>query len=178
MDQARIRGQSLGLLVMLGIQFVLGMIINLFVKLPNTHPGTTGNFGSRAVHGFIWAISNGAGIALLLHIVVAIGLLLGSLALVIRAAVARSQAWLAVSIIGALGIITALTNGLAFIGYNSDATSFVMAMGFLTAALAYAFGLALAPVFSISEISNSSRKQTAGSKQRTGGRFHIRPAKV
>jgi hypothetical protein len=161
MNQAKIRGQSFGLLVMLGIQFVLGMIINLFVKIPTTHPGTTGNFGSRAIHGFIWAISNGAGIALLLHVVVAIGLLLGSLTLVVRAAVARSPSWIAVSAIGALGIITALTNGLAFIGYNSDATSFVMATGFIVAALAYTFGLAFVPALSGTQLPAKSRAARA-----------------
>ena len=142
---------------MLGIQFVLGMVINLFAKLPAAHPGTTGNFGSRAIHGFIWAISNGAGTALLLHVVVAIGLLLGSLVFAIRAVAAHSPAWIAVSVVGAIGIITASTNGLAFIGYDSDATSFVMATGFIIAALAYALGLAFAPELPAPQLPVKSR---------------------
>ncbi|MBX4197109.1 hypothetical protein KW801_00955, partial [Candidatus Saccharibacteria bacterium] len=85
MKEARLWGQSLGLLIMLATQFILGMVLNLFVDLPKANPGTTGNFGSRAIHGFIWAISTGGGIALLLHVLVAVGLLLGSLSLILRA---------------------------------------------------------------------------------------------
>src|SRR5437868_807305 len=120
MNDTKFKGHSLGVLTMLALQFVLGMTLNLFVKLPAAHPGTSGNYGSRSWHAFIWAISNGGGIALLLHVVVAIGLLLASLSLVIRAASAKNKAWLIVSIVGALAIITALTNGLAFLGYDND----------------------------------------------------------
>jgi len=138
----RIKGQSFGLLTMLAIQFILGMILNLFVTIPKVHPGQSGNFGSRSIHGFGWAITNGGGITLLLHVIMAILLLIASLSLVIRTISAKSSFWVGVSAFGAIGVIVALTNGLAFIGYDSDATSFVMAMGFITAAAAYSTGLA------------------------------------
>jgi hypothetical protein len=140
-NELRIRGQSFGLLSMLAIQFVLGMILNLFVTLPKTHPGQTGNYFSRSVYGFEWAISNGGGIVLLLHVVVAIALLLASLSLVVRTINAKSSYWIVISIIGAIGVIVALTNGLAFIGYDSDVASFVMAIGFIVAGVAYGYGL-------------------------------------
>jgi glucan phosphoethanolaminetransferase (alkaline phosphatase superfamily) len=142
MDKVKLRGQSIGLLSMLGIQFILGMVLNLFVQLPKIHSGTSGNFFSRFVHGFGWAITIGGGIVLTLHVLVAIGLLLGSLALLARAIAVRNKPWIIGSAIGALGVITALTNGLAFIGYNQNATSFVMAMGFFVAATAYSVVLA------------------------------------
>jgi hypothetical protein len=155
---------------MLSVQFILGMILNLFVTLPKTHPGQTGNYFNRAVHGFGWAITNGAGIALLLHVIVAIGLLLGSLSLVVRTIYAKSGYWITISVIGALGVIVALTNGLAFIGYNSDATSFVMAMGFIAAAIAYSTGLAWGSVY-------FPKGQTATKTKTTGQqRRHNRPA--
>jgi hypothetical protein len=143
-SEAKLRGQSFGLLSMLTIQFILGMILNLFVTLPKSHPGMTGGYGSRALHGFVWAISSGGGIALTLHVLVAIGLLVGSLGLVARAAAARSMPWLTVSILGALGVIAALTNGLAFLGYNNDVASFVMAIGFIVAATVYSIALSFA----------------------------------
>jgi hypothetical protein len=141
---ANLKKQSFGLLSMLTIQFVLGMILNLFVELPKIHPGVTGNFASRAYHGFVWAISSGGGIVLVLHVLVAIGLLIGSIALVARAVAAGSKSWLSVSIVGALGVIVALTNGLAFIGYDNDVSSFVMAIGFIVAATAYSTALSFA----------------------------------
>src|SRR5437764_9678868 len=98
--QEQMRRQAIGLLSMLGIQFILGMILNSFVTLPKTHTGTTGNYFSRAVHGFGWAVSNGGGIILLLHVIVAIGLLLGSLSLLIRAISLKSQSWITGAVIG------------------------------------------------------------------------------
>ncbi len=78
---------------------------------------------------------------MLLHVLVAIGLLLGSLSLLGQAIVIKNRAWVITSAVGVLGVITALTNGLAFIGYNKDVNSFVMAMGFLAAAVAYSTAL-------------------------------------
>jgi quinol-cytochrome oxidoreductase complex cytochrome b subunit len=167
-NQSKIRGQALGLLSMLAIQFILGMILNLYVKLPKVHPGTTGNFFSRAVHSFGWAVTNGAGIALLLHVIIAAGLLLGSLTLVFRAAAARSKPWLAVSIVGALAIITALTNGLAFIGYDNDTASFIMAIGFITATVAYTTGLA----YSVMQLPAKSQPAKAKLSSRPTQRRH------
>jgi hypothetical protein len=136
-NEAKLHGQSIGLLSMLGIQFVLGMILNLFVTLPTNHPGTSGTFLARSWHNIVWSLSNGGGIALLLHVLVAIGLLVGSLLLVARSYRAHSAPWELASSIGFIGVVVALTNGLAFVGYNQDASSFVMAMGFMTAATAY-----------------------------------------
>ncbi|MBX4199427.1 hypothetical protein KW789_00855 [Candidatus Saccharibacteria bacterium] len=144
MNEMRLHRQSLGLLLMLIVQFVLGMVLDLFVELPKNHAGTSGDFISRAWHGFIWAVSSGGGIVLTLHVIVAIGLILGSIGLVIRAAILRNRFWLAISIVGALGIFVALTNGLAFIGYGNDVNSFVMAMGFIVAAVAYSPALSVA----------------------------------
>jgi hypothetical protein len=129
---------------MLVVQFILGMILDLFVELPKAHAGTSGDFISRSLHGFIWAVSSGGGIVLTLHAIVAIGLVLGSIRLIVRAAALQSKSWLVISVVGALGIFVALTNGLAFIGYSNDVNSFVMAMGFITAAVAYSPALSVA----------------------------------
>lgn len=159
-SRAKLRGQALGLLSLLGIQFVLGMVLNLFVQLPKTHPGITGSYISRALHGFIWALTNGAGVILLLHVVVAVGLLLGSLTLVIRTLITKDRSWIRVSIIGALGVLAALTNGLAFLGYNNDVNSFVMALGFMVAATSYSTALAF-PVQSAKATKRTPSKQAS-----------------
>ena len=150
-DEAKMRGQSIGLLSMLAVQFVLGMILNPFVTLPKPHPGTSGGFFERAVHSFGWALTNGGGIALTLHVLVAIGLLIGSITMVVRAVAVKSRPWLITSIIGALSVITALTNGLSFIGYDRDTDSFMMAIGYIVAVVSYTIALSFAPSTSFSE---------------------------
>lgn len=42
MERASLRPHAVGVLILLGVQFLAGMILNLFVQLPASHPGTTG----------------------------------------------------------------------------------------------------------------------------------------
>ena len=139
--QTKLRLQSIGLLSMLALQFILGMMLNLFVTLPNKHPGQTGNYFVRSGHSFAWAISLGGGITLFLHVLIAIGLLTGSIAFVVRAAKAHSKRWLWVSSIGLVGILTAFSHGLAFLDFNNDVESFIMAMGYIVATVSYSAGI-------------------------------------
>lgn len=161
-NEARLRRQSISLLSMLGVQFVLGMILNLFVTLPIARPGTSGTYWARAWHGIVWSLSNGGGIALLLHVLVAIGLLIGSILLVARAYRARNGSWEAMSTIGFIGISAALTNGLAFLGYNQATSSFVMAMGFMVAATAYSIGTTFVVPKTVSHATDTHGKSAAG----------------
>lgn len=139
--QTKLRLQSIGLLSMLALQFILGMILNLFVTLPNKHPGQMGNYFVRSGHSFAWAISFGGGVALFLHVLIAVGLLTGSIAFVVRAAKAHSKRWLWVSSVGLLGIFTAFSHGLAFLDFNKDIDSFIMAMGYIVATVSYVAGI-------------------------------------
>jgi hypothetical protein len=145
MDEEKFRKRSAGLLSMLGIQFILGMILNLFVKLPKNV-----SLGSDIKHG---------GVVLVLHILIAIGLLIGSLALVARSIAAKNQTWTLVSIAGALGVIAALTNGLAFLGNSNDVNSFVMAIGFMVAATSYSVGLSIVAHPAVKVTYKMNRKQ-------------------
>jgi len=152
MDNTVLRRQSLGLLTMLSVQFILGMILNLFVELPKN-----ASLGSTLSHG---------GIVLALHILVAIGLLLGSITLIFRSATAHSKSWLIASIIGALSIFVALTNGLAFIFNNDDVTSFIMAIGFIVAAAVYSTVLSFSEATTVTRIINNREKT-----KNFGGRY-------
>jgi hypothetical protein len=38
--RAALRGDSFGLLLMLLVQFAAGMVVNLFVQIPDVHPGS------------------------------------------------------------------------------------------------------------------------------------------
>jgi lysylphosphatidylglycerol synthetase-like protein (DUF2156 family) len=156
MNDAKLRSQSLGLLSMLGLQFILGMILNLFIKLPKDSNSLT------------MTIKHGGGLVLVLHILVAIGLLIGSLILVARSYVVKSRPWIIASIVGALGVIAALTNGLAFIGNNNDVNSFVMAIGFMVAATAYSVTLS----FNTYPINMAQPKEVKKSKRISGNYRH------
>lgn len=139
--QTKLRHQGIGLLNGLALQFILGMILNMFVNIPSKHPGQTGNYFVRSGHSLSWAITLGGGVTLFLHVIIAIGLLLGSTAFIIRATIAHSKLWLWVSSIGFIGIITAFSHGLAFLDFNKDVDSFIMAMGYIVATVAYVTGI-------------------------------------
>jgi hypothetical protein len=113
-------------------------------------------------------IKHGGGLVLVLHILVAIGLLIGSLILVARSYVVKSRPWIIASIVGALGVIAALTNGLAFIGNNNDVNSFVMAIGFMVAATAYSVTLS----FNTYPINMAQPKEVKKSKRISGNYRH------
>jgi glucan phosphoethanolaminetransferase (alkaline phosphatase superfamily) len=148
-----LRRQSLGLLTMLSIQFILGMLLNLFVDLPKN-----ASFGTTLSHG---------GIVLALHIIIAVGLLIGSIILIVRSAATRSKSWLIASIIGALGVFVALTNGLAFIFNDDDVTSFIMALGFIVSATTYSTALSFSEKTStVTKINNSEKVKTLNGRVR------------
>jgi uncharacterized membrane protein YhaH (DUF805 family) len=153
MNTSKLRGQTLGLLTMLGIQFILGIVLNLFVKLPEN--ATLGS-----------AIKHGGGVVLVLHILVAIGLLIGSLTLAFRSYAERSRSWIIASIIGALGVIAALTNGFAFVNNDNDVNSFVMALGFIVAASAYSTALAFAETLDANRVRKTERTKSSSGKYR------------
>lgn len=139
--QARLRRQSITLLAMLALQFILGMILNLFVALPSKHPGQDGNYFVRSGHSFAWAITFGGGVTLFLHVLVAIGLLVHSIFFIFRAVKLGSKHWIWTGAIGLVGIMAAFSNGLSFLDFNKDFSSFIMAMGYIVATIAYAVGI-------------------------------------
>jgi hypothetical protein len=53
-ETSKLRSNTGGLLGMLSLQFLLGMVVNLWVKVPTDHPGTSGdNFLVRAAQGVL-----------------------------------------------------------------------------------------------------------------------------
>ena len=116
-------------------QFVVGMALDLFVKLPEAHPV------SGDIQGYFWALTNGGGAALTTHVVIATILLLGSIATLSFSIVARSKAWIVASSFGFLGVLAGFLNGLEFINNDLDKHSMAMAMGFIIALVSYGLGV-------------------------------------
>jgi hypothetical protein len=51
MEQVKLRMQAAGLLIGYCLQFLVGMLLSLFVTLPSTHPGSTGSeYFTRSSH--------------------------------------------------------------------------------------------------------------------------------
>lgn len=142
---ARFRQHSLVMLIMLAVQYVLGMILNLFVTLPDKHPGQSGNYFIRSEHSFGWAVTLGGGLVLTLHVLLGVGLIVRGIIMFVDVVRNRSTPWIWISIIGLIGITGAFSNGLSFLDFNRDLNSFIMAVGYIVATASYFAGLFMMP---------------------------------
>jgi hypothetical protein len=124
--------QSLnGILALIGVEFFLGIWLNLFGRFPSG----SGGLGT--------AVTYGVDPILAAHIVVGVILGIGALFLVVRAwsDPMRPMRWFA--LLGFLGIVFAAASGSGFVlsGYSSGIDSFLMSVGFAVALTAYYEGL-------------------------------------
>jgi hypothetical protein len=118
------RGEILIAMVLL-VQYLVGMVVNLFVTIPDQHPGANDpNYfgGVMSVTG--WAMGNG-GAWLAIHTGVGLLLVVMSIGLVVQSIRARSNITLCV--LGAVFILGAGFNGGSFLVYNQDFSSMIMA---------------------------------------------------
>jgi hypothetical protein len=108
-------------------QYLLGMVVNLYVDLPTRHPGAAAsNYFSGAAAGLAWLISNGPAWA---SAHAALGMALAALALaaMVTAWMMSGTAGRAASVVGALAVIGAGFNGTSFLNYGHDFSSLIMA---------------------------------------------------
>lgn len=123
-------------------QYVIGMVLDFFVSLPESHPGTAdGSYFSRMWDGFSWAITGSAGQALAWHVGIATLLVLGAAVTFGFSIVGRNKAWIVASSFGLLGIVLAWLNGIEYINTDLDKHSFAMAVAFMIALFSYGAGL-------------------------------------
>src|SRR5258708_38187679 len=127
-DQDVLRKQDIGMIAALCIQYLLGMTTNLFVKFPDTK-----NVGK------LWEFS-WKQIPLALHIILGFLLLIGSSAFIVRSIRSKDKKWIVISTIGFSAILIAGLSGATFIRNQTDIYSYIMAITFILAFLAYAWG--------------------------------------
>ena len=128
-------------LILLAAQFLIGMLVNLFVQVPAVHPGTNApEYFSGVAQGVFWALFN-AQWELLIHVVMGLLLFILSIVLLVLAILSRQGRWITVSVLGFLGVIGAGFNGASFMNYGHDFSSLLMAIGFLLAAIPYTIGI-------------------------------------
>ena len=120
-----------GVLALIGVQFLIGMWLNLF----GTFPTDGGNLGT--------ALAYTADPLLAVHVVLGILLVLGGLALLIQSFFdpVRMIRWFAIGGFAALIFAALAGSNFVYSGYASDVSSFLMAVGFAGAVTAYYEGL-------------------------------------
>ncbi len=129
----RFRGSVFGIVVLLIAQFLLGMAANLFVTVTRHHPGANAsNFFGGSVQSVFWALTQSPAV-LILHAILGILLFLNAIVILVRSFQLDSRFIRTAAILGFLGIIVAGFNGAAFLDYNHDINSYIMAIGFALA---------------------------------------------
>jgi hypothetical protein len=119
---ARLRMSSFGLVMMLILEFVLGIIYNLYGTAPTAHK-SVGLFSSPD---------------LALHVILGILLVVAAVMQLIRAVGTRHRLAMALSAVGLIAIIGAGSSGLGFAGNGDSGSSLGMALLFAVALASYA----------------------------------------
>ncbi len=126
--QAGLRQANLAILIVLAVQFALGIGVNLYVTLPAAgHPGHASWFGNGAL--------------LALHAALGMFLLLASIFVLVRAIMARNVTLIVTSAAGLVAIFAAAFFGSGFTDKLTDGYSLGMAMATAVALVCYAIGL-------------------------------------
>jgi heme A synthase len=135
----RLRMASLGAVVMLIIQFILGMVYNLYGTAP-TSKKSIGLF---------------SGPVIALHVILGILLFITAVVLLVRAIQARHQLSIWMSAVGLLAIVEAGFAGLGFTGSGSNSASLSMALGFAVALACYIVLLVALPAVAVAQSSTT-----------------------
>jgi hypothetical protein len=132
-QRAGLRRASLAALVLLVVQFGIGMAVNLYVAVPGSDHGQK-----------IWTVISAGPAGLTVHIVLGLLLILAAVGLVVRAVIARHRALIVASAIGLLALIGAAAQGASFVDSGHPSASMVMAILTGVAILSYGASIYLA----------------------------------
>jgi hypothetical protein len=123
-----LRRASLAILIVLIVQFALGISVNLYVTLPAAgHSGHSSWFGN--------------GVLLALHATLGMILVLSAVFVLVRAIMARNTTLIVTSSAGLVAIGAAFYFGASFTDKLTDGYSLGMAISFAAALACYAIGL-------------------------------------
>jgi hypothetical protein len=121
-----LRRASLASLVMLVVQFALGVGVNLYVSLP-----AAGSGGRKISQSFT------DGPALALHVVLGLLLIVSAIGLLVQAIIARHGRVIALAALGLVAIAGAAMQGFSFVHDSTNAASMGMAVATAVAMLCY-----------------------------------------
>ena len=115
--RAGLRRASLAALVLLVVQFGIGMAVNLYVAVPGSDHGQK-----------IWTTISAGPAGLTIHIVLGLLLILAAVGLVVQAVIARHRALIVAAAIGLLALIGAAAQGASFVDNGHPSASMTMAI--------------------------------------------------
>ena len=156
--------------VLLLIQYLLGMVVNVYVVLPGRHPGAgASDYFTGAASGLAWVISDGPGWAAA-HAAFGMALAVAALASIALARQQDGRLALVLSVLGALAIVGAGFNGTSFLDYGHAFSSMIMAGLWALALACYLGGVVLAARRTVGAL--GLRAADPGSGQVESGRGH------
>lgn len=131
MDNAlvKLKRQGIGMIIVLAIEYLIGMAANLFVEFPHAKSEST-----------MWSFAF-KNMPTALHIVIGILLVGGGIMLLVRSIQKKNKLWIYVSSIAFIALLLAGLSGSRFIPTQQALYSYVMSLGFIVALLAYGWGV-------------------------------------
>jgi hypothetical protein len=133
----------LGAILLALVQAGLGMIVNLYVKVPAHHPGAhPANYFAGSLHSVAWATAHGAA-TLAVHATLGLALVVFVVGIAVHALRSGRRAIGAWSVLAGLFVIGAGFNGASFLDFAHNINSLIMALLALAAIGCYATALML-----------------------------------
>lgn len=121
--------QSHVMLGMLTLQYLFGMVVNLFIQFP-----------SNASEKVLWQFAVKQ-LPLTVHMILGGLLVIGGIVLLIRAVRKKNKNWIWASSIGLFSLLVASFSGSQFIPTQQDSYSFIMAITFIAVFISYGWGI-------------------------------------
>lgn len=129
-----LKGMCFGAIVMILIQYGLGMWVNLFGRLPES------DHGKGFFDAFGRSVADGpAGLGI--HAVFGVILGLTAIQALVRGVRSGRRVLMWMTVIGFVAVVAAGVNGIFFVSYQDNGNSFAMAITAGVGMLAYAMGL-------------------------------------
>jgi hypothetical protein len=133
----------LGAILLVLVQAGLGIVVNLYVKVPAHHPGAhPANYFAGSLHSVAWAIPH-APATLAAHATLGLAFVVFAAGTAVHALRAGRRAIAGWSVLGGLLVIGAGFNGASFLDFAHNINSLIMAVLALAAIGCYATALML-----------------------------------
>src|SRR5260370_42426896 len=114
-------------------QFLLGMAVNLFVKIPTEHPGSNPpEYFSGVAQSVTWAVLHG-NILLAIHAGFGLVLVVAAVGTLVQAIGNRRRGVVVSTILGFIGVLGAGFNGGSFLHASHGVTTLLVARRFAAA---------------------------------------------
>lgn len=131
-----LRANSFAAIVILLVEYGLGVWVNLYGHLP------TSDRGASLAAGFGRAVADGP-VGLSIHAMLGVVLVVSAATALVRSILVRGPALIALTAVGLVAIVAALLSGARFVGNGDNASSMGMAVAAGVAIGAYALVLFL-----------------------------------